>query len=1110
MAMDSGAPARVVRGACPHDCPDTCAWRVTVDGGRAVELVGDPDHPFTRGGLCAKVDPYLERVYSPERVLYPLRRVGPKGEGRFERIGWDAALEHVAARLRATIDEHGASAILPYSYMGTQGLVQGSSLDRRFFARLGATRLVRAICGSTGSSGVSAVLGSGTGMLPEDLAHSRFIVLWGTNTLVTNLHQWRFVRQARDAGATLVVIDPQRTRTAAAADWHLRPRPGTDAALALGMMHVIVAEDLHDVAYLRDHTVGFEALQGRLADYPPERVARITGIDRSDVERLARAYATKRPAALRTLVGMEHRAHGGGTYRAIACLPAIVGAWRERGGGLLHMTAALHAAALDRAALERRDLQDPGVRAVNMVQLGRVLTDPDLAPPVKALVVYNSNPAAIAPNQQLVRRGLERDDLFTVVHEQFLTDTARHADIVLPATTQVEHADLMWSWGQRYLALNLPAIAPLGEALPNTELFRRLARRMGFDEPYLQDSDEELMRQALGSGHPYLEGITLERLQRDGWAPLSLPEPWLPFAEGNFPTPSGKCELYVASRAEEGLDPLPAYVPAAESADGSPEHAQRYPLALITAKSALHFLNSSYANLPRHLAAEREPRLDLNPLDAEARGIARWRRRHGAQRPRQRAPARPGRRSRARGRGGHAVGMVAVAEPRRHGGERPHRGRPERRRRRRRLPRHAGAGDPGRARDSLTARDPLRRGRAPSWSMDLGDDAAALRAARLRAQLLAAPGRRSPADVVRHLVAVQAQDARMAPWAIGVRDTSLERGDAAAPLEGTVGAGGLVRTWLFRGTLHLVHVDDLAWLTELVRPRVLAGNARRYRQLELDARTLEAGDEVLRAALVRAPAASAGAGRDELASALERRGIDASGQRLPYLLQHAALRGVLVCGPDSGRTATYAPLPAAAGQSPLGREGSARGDEEAAPRRHPPSHEQAPAALAARYLAGYSPATAKDLSWWAGLTVAAAKAALEDARELGDAELDGLWWWRAPGGGALAARGAGALPRAYLLPPFDPYLLGYRDRSLVLDGAHAKLVNAGGGMVRATAVVDGRIVGTWTRTTKGRVRLTVAPFVELEEPERDALRAAAERWGAFEGTALTVAFGAAP
>ncbi|MEO6222862.1 MAG: molybdopterin dinucleotide binding domain-containing protein, partial [Vicinamibacterales bacterium] len=405
------------------------------------------------------------------------------------------------------------------------------------------------------------------------------------------------------------------------ADWHVRPRPGTDTALALGMMHVIVRDGLHDADYVERYTIGFAQLKARIADYTPQRTEQITGVPAGDIEGLAKAYATTRPSVIRTLVGLEHHAHGGMTYRTIACLPALTGAWRDLGGGLLHMVSKLRLMALNMASIEMPLLEDTSIRSLNMVQLGRALTDGTLSPPIGALIVYNSNPAATAPNQNLVLQGLKRDDLFTVVIEQFMTDTACHADYVLPATSQLEHLDLFWSWGQPYLALNLPAIAPHGEALPNTEIFRRLASRMGFDEPYFADSDEDIARHTLMSAHPFLQGITFESLKDTGWARLKVPEGYRPYAEGQFPTASGRCEFYSETLARQGLDPLPGYDPAAESPAGDSTLRAHYPLALVTAKSALHFLNSSYANMPRLLHAEKEPFADIHPADAEARTI---------------------------------------------------------------------------------------------------------------------------------------------------------------------------------------------------------------------------------------------------------------------------------------------------------------------------------------------------------------------------------------------------------------------------------------------------------------------------------------------------------
>jgi anaerobic selenocysteine-containing dehydrogenase len=591
----------VIRGACPHDCPDTCAWEVTVRDGLAEKLVGVKEHPFTRGGLCAKVSHYLERTYSDDRLRHPLVRTGPKGTGEFRRASWDEALGLIAERMAAIVAQHGGEAVLPYSFAGTQGVVQGASMDRRFFARLGACRLDRSICGQAAAAGQLEAAGTLVGLRPEDLSHSRLIVLWGTNTIVTNLHQWPIIQGARKAGARVVVIDPLRTRTAAAADWHVRPLPGTDAALALGLMHVIVAEGLMDADYVERHTEGFDRLERELRDWDPARTADVTGVPAGEIAALAREYATTRPAAIRRLIGIEHHREGARMVRTISCLPALVGAWRDRGGGILGPTAWAAWSPLDQDALAG---PQPATRKLNMVRLGHVLTE--LEPPVHALVVYNSNPATTAPDSAKVARGLARDDLFTVVLEHFLTDTARYADVVLPATTQVEHVDLVPSWGHTYITYNRPAIEPVGEALPNTEIFRRLAAAMGFDDPAFADSDEELVRAAVAGARWPLAGVDYEELRTVGWVQADLPEDFRPFADGNFGTPSGRLRLW--------SDDLP---PGFEPPPGDDE-----PLALMTAKSAHHFLNSTYANLPRHLAGEGEPLLDLHPDDAADRDIA--------------------------------------------------------------------------------------------------------------------------------------------------------------------------------------------------------------------------------------------------------------------------------------------------------------------------------------------------------------------------------------------------------------------------------------------------------------------------------------------------------
>ena len=613
---DLGVPPATgeVRGACPHDCPDTCAWTVSVHEGRASALTGDPDHPFTAGGLCTKVNRFLEdRVYHPDRLLQPLKRSGPKGSGAYTEVSWDEALDDIAQHLRSVIDTFGAEAVLPYSYLGTQGFVQGEGVSNPFFARMGAAELTRAVCGDAGIAGTEVTMGGDVALLPEELEHSRYIILWGTNTLSTNLHLWPFIRKARDRGATVVVIDPLETRTAKAADWHVRPLPGTDAALALGLMNVIVAEDLVDHAYVERHTVGFTELRERLADYGPDRVAALTGLDVDEIVRLARAYATTRPAAIRLLVGLEHHQFGAETYRAIACLPALVGAWSERGGGLCHMTFRLFDE-LDWSCGVGITADAP--RSVNMVQIGRVLTD--LNPPIRAFVVYNANPAAIAPEQNLVMQGLAREDLFTVVIDHVMTDTAAHADYVLPATTQVEHRDVMWSWGQTYLTWNEPAIEPVGEALPNAEIFRLLGQRLGYDDRAFSATDAELADNAIAP----LGTERIAELKTRGWIRIDEERHVLPYATGGFGTRSGKVEFFSQAEADAGRDPLPAYRAASEGPHGDPAQLAKYPLQLMSAKGAHHFLNSGYVHVERAVRAERGQFVDMNSADAAERRVA--------------------------------------------------------------------------------------------------------------------------------------------------------------------------------------------------------------------------------------------------------------------------------------------------------------------------------------------------------------------------------------------------------------------------------------------------------------------------------------------------------
>jgi anaerobic selenocysteine-containing dehydrogenase len=602
--------SQIVRGACGHDCPDTCGWIVEVKDGAAGRLYGDPAHPFTRGTLCAKVNHYLERVYHPDRVLHPLKRVGPKGEGQFARVTWDEALADIASRWRAIVEESGAEAILPYSSAGVQGLIQQASIDRRLFGSMGCSDLERNICGAVATAGLSATIGTGTGIDPEQIVHSRFVVLWGTNTIVTNLHYWPFVREAQARGAKIVVVDPVRTRTADAADWFLQIKPASDAALALAMMHVIVRDGLVDHDYVSQHAVGYEPLVERVRQYPPEKVAERVGLPADEIERFAREYATTQPCLLRVLIGPEHHRNGAMLFRTLACLPVLTGSWRHRGGGLARSTHKLHFAVLDMDRVEMPELQRPGVRVLNMRDLGKDLCDRALDPPIRSLMVYGANPMVSMPNQSRIREGLLRDDLFTVVHDLFVTDTALYADYVLPATSQIEHLDLSPAWGHLYLALNRPAIAPRGESVSNTELFRRLAKALGRTEAYLFESDESMLRGALASGHSWLDGITYERLWEEGYARLNRPDDWRPFAHGGFATPSGKAELYSEALLAAGHDPLPS---------SSEIHANGG-LQLITGKQ-LHFLNSGYNNQDRHRRRAGELFIEIHPDDAERRGV---------------------------------------------------------------------------------------------------------------------------------------------------------------------------------------------------------------------------------------------------------------------------------------------------------------------------------------------------------------------------------------------------------------------------------------------------------------------------------------------------------
>lgn len=620
----------VVHAACPHDCPDACGVLITIEDGRATRIQGDPKHPVTRGFLCAKVAKYLDRVYSPARVLYPMRRkkTVAKGSGSrdfadFDRISWDEALDEITRRFQEISTEFGSEAILPYSYGGTLGVLNSSSMDRRFFHRLGASQLDRNICSAAGEFAIKSVYGIKMGTEPEQFRHSKLIIAWGANIHGNNVHLWPFIEEARRAGGKLVVIDPYRTRTAKCADWHIPINPGTDVALALGLMHVIINENLYDHDYVARHTIGFEPLRERVYEYPPELVSRYTGVAAQDIVRLAQEYATTRPAAIRLNYGIQRSENGGSAARAVCMLPCLTGSWKEVGGGLqLSVSGSFP---LNRHPLERKDLMQKSLgrpaRNVNMIELGKALATLT-NPPIKALFVYGSNPAAVAPNHNLVIEQLRRNDLFTVVHEQVLTDTTDYADIVLPATTFFEHKELQTSYGHYYLQVSQQAIDPLGESRSNVEVFRALAHRMGFEDECFRESVDEMIDEALDTDHEFLEGITRERLENKGHVRLNLAEegdPFLPFANGNFRTASGKAELYSEALAAQGFDPIAKFIPPTESRNANGN--RKFPLELL-ARKADNFLNSSFCDQPTVRQMECPGLLEIHSEDAAERGIA--------------------------------------------------------------------------------------------------------------------------------------------------------------------------------------------------------------------------------------------------------------------------------------------------------------------------------------------------------------------------------------------------------------------------------------------------------------------------------------------------------
>jgi anaerobic selenocysteine-containing dehydrogenase len=631
---------RIVRGACPQDCPDTCAFLYHVEDGKLVEVTGDPDHPMTRGGLCVKLKDFAEHHYNPSRLLHPMRRSGPKGAGQFQRVSWDEALGEIKSRWTDIIAKHGAEAILPHAYLGHQGTLNGLTCGDAFFNRLGSSVAEKTYCESGSSTAWIMTVGPTGGLDVESLAHAKYIIVWAMNMLSTNLHAWPFILEARKNGAKIVVIDPVRTRTAKQADWHVQIRPGTDAALALAMMNVIIEEDLVDHDYVEKYTLGFDDLQARAAQYPPDMAAEITGVAATDIRKLAREYARNQPSAIRQGVALERSRGGGQAIRAVTCLPALVGAWRHVGGGTVEMPIWEFPFKFDRIC--RPDFIKPGTRVVNELDLGAALIgETMLDPPIMSLFVYNSNPISQAPAQAKIAAGLAREDLFTVVSDLFITDTARYADLVLPATLQAEQYDLMVTWGHLYMMLNQPAIPAPGECIPNVDLFRRLAKTMGFDDDYWKMTDDEMLLDFYDWDSPQLKGITLEALKAKGWMRLNVgdPDKRAPHAEGNFKTPSGKCEfkasaaangnfvvpvwrsMYEAMQPGTPVDPVPDYLPPYETPHSNPELAKRFPLSLVSPKPHA-FLNTQYANEPVQQRRQGEQILLVHPEDAARRGIA--------------------------------------------------------------------------------------------------------------------------------------------------------------------------------------------------------------------------------------------------------------------------------------------------------------------------------------------------------------------------------------------------------------------------------------------------------------------------------------------------------
>lgn len=632
------AEVKTFHGGCPHDCPDTCSMEYHVQDGKLLKVTGKKAHPMTRGGLCVKLKDYEKRHYHPDRLLYPMKRVGAKGSKQFERIGWDEALETITTKWKKIIAEDGPQAIMPNSYLGNQGLVHGLNGGDAFFNRMGATVTERTFCGEGSCTAWLLTVGPTAGVDPESFAHSNYIVIWACNSVSTNLHHWHIIHEAQKKGVKVVVVDSYASKTAKEADWHIAPKPGTDGALAMAMMHVIIAEGLQDQDYIDQYTHGYTELAALAKTRTPEWAEAITGVPADDIRKFAREYATTAPAAIRLGVALERNYGGSQAIRAVACLPALIGAWRHVGGGALQFPVWEHPYKFD--VICRPDLIPEGTQVVNNLQFGRALLgELNLKTPIKSVMVWNTNPLTQAPETDKIAKGLEREDLFTIVADHFISDTAAYADIVLPAAMGAEMEDMVLSWGHLYLTYNEKCIEPPGEALPNQEIFRRLAKLMGYEEDNFKWSDAECLEHYVDWDAPTCEGIGLDYLRKHGFARLKDfgdKDVRARHAEGHFPTPTGKChflvegaknfvagpfrQMYEGFQPGEDLDPLPDYLASRESPATNPELAAKYPLSIISPKSHA-FLNSCYANMDGQQKAQGEQFVMINALDANARNV---------------------------------------------------------------------------------------------------------------------------------------------------------------------------------------------------------------------------------------------------------------------------------------------------------------------------------------------------------------------------------------------------------------------------------------------------------------------------------------------------------